>query len=262
MPSNTSRVTRDVAFTVTVTTLALAVLTLAGLALSGTVAAVPGDSTAAQPAEPTLHFVGGTVSDDGTTAVDVVLSSAPDGLAGYYLRVAVVDAEVARIEGASYPDRFAMTTDPAVTDDGRSVALEAADLNRSVQPGASNVTLATLSVAGIDPGEVRVTVEPVQFDADDGRGFEPATEPGVVTVTTAHATGTPVEDADGSTATAGVRPNAAPPGTDADPASADGPDDAPTDGGSSPDGGGVPTIVLAAVGAAFLVVGLLAGRRL
>lgn len=271
MPSDTSHVTRDIAVGVAVTGVVLAALTLVGLALTGVVGAASpttqsGDTANVGTAEPTLRLVDDRVPANETTEVRVALSSAPDGLAGYYLRVTVADPGVARIENASYPGRFAMTTAPEVVDGGRSVVLEAADLNRSVQPGAGNVTLATLSVAGVAPGEVRVTVEPVQFDADGGSGFEPAADPGVVTVIdddgAAAARSTVDDDAGGGSVSDGS--DAASPGTDGDSENRDGTNTASGSARPADDGGdsGLPAVALVAVAAAFLVAGLLAGRRL
>jgi hypothetical protein len=149
----------------------------AAVALLGTAGAVT-----AQSNQPTISVTGATTVADGTTTVDVVLTEAPDGLSGYYLSLAVGDGEVAQIESASYPDRFGLTTDPDVGPEGRTVTLEAADVEGAIESGATNVTLATIEVAGGTPGEARITVEPRQFDSDNGTQFQPSTQPGVVTV--------------------------------------------------------------------------------
>jgi hypothetical protein len=168
------------------------------LALLGAVAAA--GSATAQSEEPTVRVVGGEAAPDGTTTVGVVLTSAPNGLSGYYLDVTVTDPDVARIESAGYPERFGLTTAPETEDDGATVTLEAADIEGSIEPGASEVPLATVRVAGVSAGETRLAVEPRQFDADDGTAFRPATAPGTVTVGDA---GGPVSDGseagDGST---------------------------------------------------------------
>ncbi len=150
---------------------------LAAVALLGTAGAVT-----AQSNQPTISVTGATTAADGTTTVEVVLTEAPDGLSGYYLSLAVGNGEVAQIESASYPDRFGLITDPDVGPEGRTVTLEAADVEGAIEPGATNVTLATIEVAGGIPGEARITVEPRQFDSDNGTQFQPSTQPGVVTV--------------------------------------------------------------------------------
>ena len=154
---------------------------LAALALFGAVATA-GTATA-QSDRPTIVVTDGTTAVDGTTTVGIVLTSAPNGLSGYYLDLTVGDAESVRIESASYPDRFGLTSEPKISADGASVTLEAADLEDAVKPGATDVTLATVTVAGASPGSVTLSVEPRQFDADDGSAFSPATQSGTVTVT-------------------------------------------------------------------------------
>jgi hypothetical protein len=130
----------------------------------------------------------GSTAADGTTTVGVVLTSAPDGLAGYYLELTVENPEVASVRSASYPDRFGLTSEPDVGADGATLTLEAADVEDAIEPGATDVTLATVTVAGASPGEVELTIDPQQFDADDGSAVSPATRPGTVTVGSGGAT--------------------------------------------------------------------------
>ncbi len=136
----------------------------------------------AQTDQPTVNVNSATTTVDDTTTVDVILTGAPNGLSGYYLDVTVEDTDVARITAASYPDRFGLTTDPALDADGRTVTLEAADMEGTVAPGATNVTLATVEVASSAAGEIELTVEPRQFDTDDGDRLRPDTQGGVLTV--------------------------------------------------------------------------------
>lgn len=160
-------------------TAAVAVALIA-LALSGVVAA---GAATAQTGEPTVAVSDGTTAPDGTTTVAVVLTNVPDGLSGYYLELTAENPDLARIESASYPDRFGLTSEPVVGSDGATVALEAADIESAIEPGATDVTLATVTVAGAAPGDVELTVEPRQFDDDTGSAFTPATQSGTVTVT-------------------------------------------------------------------------------
>jgi hypothetical protein len=134
----------------------------------------------AQTDQPTVVVTNETTAADGPTTVDIVLTNAPDGLSGYYLDVTVDDPGVAKIESASYPDRFALTSDPEIGVDGTSATLEAADIDGTVQPGSMDVTLVTVTVSFLEPGETTLSVEPRQFDADGGNGFSPSTRSGVV----------------------------------------------------------------------------------
>jgi hypothetical protein len=139
------------------------------------------EMAAAQADRPAVVVTNGTTTADGTTTVDIVLTNAPDGLSGYYFDVTVDEPDVAQIESASYPDRFALTSDPEIGANGASATLEAADLDGAVQSGSVDVTLITVTVSVLKPGEATLSVEPRQFDADDGTVFSPSTRPGVVT---------------------------------------------------------------------------------
>jgi hypothetical protein len=241
-------------------TVALVPATLALVVVLGGVGA-PG-TAAAQSDRPTVEVVGGTVAGGDATTVRVVLTAAPDGLAGYYLRLSVADPEVARFANASYPDRFGMTTEPELGDDGRTVALEAADLDGSVEPGATDVTLATVAVSGVAPGEARVTVDPIQLDADGGSAIDATTRAAEITVTPdggsdadESAAGTDGDDASDDAAG----------GADAGNGDAAGADAGDPDGdraGSGAAGPGVASVLLVAGAGTLLAVGLLIGRRL
>ena len=175
-----TRETRSTSISILADTRRSVAVALAALALLGAVAAA-GTATA-QNSQPTIVVTDGTTTPDGTTTVGVVLTDAPDGLAGYYLELAVENPSVARIDAASYPDQYGLTSEPVIEDDGATVVLEAADVEGAVEPGATDVTLATVTVAGAAPGEVELTVTPQQFDADDGSAFTPATAAGTVAV--------------------------------------------------------------------------------
>ncbi|MYL15988.1 hypothetical protein GLW36_04900 [Halorubrum terrestre] len=160
----------------TVTHLAIA---LATLALLGAGAGLAG----AQSDAPAVSVSDAELSPSGTATVDVVLTSAPNGLAGYNIDLTVADPEVAHIESASYPDRFDLTTDPAIGDAGRTVTLEAADVGSTIDAGATDVTLATVEIAGDAPGEAELAVDLRQLDGNDGDRLTPAAQAGTLTVT-------------------------------------------------------------------------------
>lgn len=159
---------------------AVLVVALSAIALLWVVAAA-GTATA-QSDQPTVVISDGTTAPDSTTTVDIVLTSAPNGLAGYYLELTTESPEVAQIESASYPDRYGLTSEPEIISDGTAVTLEAADVDGVVGSGATDVMLATVTISGAAPGAVTLSVEPQQFDADDGSAFSPITQSGTVTV--------------------------------------------------------------------------------
>ncbi|WP_128905514.1 hypothetical protein [Halorubrum amylolyticum] len=159
----------------TSTTLVVALAALALLTAGAGLAAAQTDG-------PAVSVTDAELSASGTATVDVVLTTAPNGLAGYNIDLTVADPDVAHIESASYPDRFDLTTDPAIGDEGRTVTLEAADMGSTIDPGASDVTLATVEIAGDAPGEAELTVEPRQVDSNDGDRIQPTTQVGTLTV--------------------------------------------------------------------------------
>ena len=230
-----------------------AVLAVAAL-VAVTLAVVVGGTAAVAAQDGPAVRVPGTSVDPGETAtVRVVLTSAPEGLAGYELVLSLETDGVAAFAGAEYADAFGLTTDPAVGEDGRTVRLEAADVGGNVRPGASNVTLATVELRGVSAGETALEVRPVQFDADGGTPMNVGTDAGVVAVGEPVPTASPTHD----------------PGTTPD----DGAATAPADGSASSASGaagrtGTPTLTsttsgqgglpLAGLGVAALAVGLVA----
>lgn len=154
---------------------------LLGVVLLAVGASALTGAATAQSDSPTIRVQSATVEPGETATVDVVLTSAPDGLAGYAIDLSVGDSN-ALIEGASYPDAFGLTSDPTVSEDGSSIRLEAADLNDQVQPGATDVVLATVEVSSGMAGDITLSVQPLQFDADGGDSVNPASESGTLTV--------------------------------------------------------------------------------
>jgi hypothetical protein len=148
-------------------------LSVGGAALTGGVAA--------QTDSPTVRVTSATVEPGERATVDVVLTAAPDGLAGYAVDL-VVEGDGVAITGASYPDAFGLSSTPAVADDGSRVTLEAADIGERIEPGATDVVLATVELRGDTAGEATLVLEPRQFDADGGASMSPAADAGTVTV--------------------------------------------------------------------------------
>jgi len=230
-------------------------VTLAALALLGAVATA--GTVTAQSEQPTVRVVGDTVAADGTTTVGVVLTNAPNGLAGYYLDITVENPEVARIEGANYPDRFALTTAPSVGSEGATATLEAADMEGEIDPGATDVTLAAVEISGVAAGETTVTVTPSQFDDDDGKAFQPATAAGTVTVDGSGGDTAPAADDTASETAIDDDNGGSAPGSTTATQSDAGADDAAETGGSGPLS---PALVVVAI-TALVAVALVRRRR-
>ncbi|WP_207591076.1 alkaline phosphatase PhoX [Halomontanus rarus] len=128
----------------------------------------------------TLRVDSLAVSHDATGEVDLTLSRIPDGLAGGRVTVSVEHADVAEIVDASYHDALELTADPAVGDDGSSVAFRFADLDDEFEAGLEEGTLATLELEGTGTGTTDITIDVHAMDDDSGTPIEPQPRPGIV----------------------------------------------------------------------------------
>nr|WP_202798128.1 DUF3344 domain-containing protein [Methanocella conradii] len=119
---------------------------------------------------------------DGTRAIDIVALSLPLGLSGYALNVSLDNASVGEVVNVSYPAWAALNS--TTTLPGDNVRISGVDLNKLVEPGASNVTLATITLRGDAPGMTGVMIDGVHMDDDAGSAILGATNNGSFTVYT------------------------------------------------------------------------------
>jgi PKD repeat protein len=129
------------------------------------------------PTEPTVQvsLPDGPLAEDVQTTGELVLSSAPDGLAGFEVTVEVDDPDVATVEFGSYPGEFGrLVTGPDGGEDG-TATFEAVDTDDAITPGATDVTLARFVVTGSSPGETDLTVSVEAMDDDEGAAIDPET---------------------------------------------------------------------------------------
>jgi len=138
-----------------------------GFVISG----VEGATVSIQPA---------TLSPGNTGTIDILLDSASTGISGYQMTVQSDNAAVAVVTGATFPSWAALSE--AVPGDGGSYALRAIDLNSGVEAGATQVTLATLSVQAAGSGTAQITIQNLQIDDDAGNTLQAEAKSGTVTV--------------------------------------------------------------------------------
>ncbi|OPY36823.1 MAG: PKD domain protein [Methanoregulaceae archaeon PtaU1.Bin059] len=120
---------------------------------------------------------------NSTAQYQILLSSAPDGLAGYDLYVTLENPAVGEIIAVQYPDWAGLNnTIPSPPAD--SLRLSAVDLDKSVEAGAEDVLLATITVYADSTGNSTITVSNVHMDADGGSMIEPGLSLGEVVVYT------------------------------------------------------------------------------
>ena len=142
------------------------------------VAAAGASAPVAAADDPTVSVEDRALGPDGTATINVSLSHAPEGLAGYAIEVTVADDTAATVADAT-PASLARTTTSV---DGNTVTFIGADLDREVKAGSENVSLGSVTVAGEQNGTTAVTVTVTRIDTPDGERLAPRTDPGRVVV--------------------------------------------------------------------------------
>jgi len=105
-----------------------------------------------------------TIGATGT--YQVLLTSAPEGLAGFNLSVTLAEPAVGEIVSKTLPGWASMNRSSTLPAD--TVWIEAVDLGKSVQAGATNILLCEVTIRGDQPGISAIQVQPIQIDADGG----------------------------------------------------------------------------------------------
>ncbi len=130
----------------------------------------------------------------------IVLSEAPQGLAGYDVWVTLGTGSVADITAVTYPAWAQNIYSPTVPAD--SIRIRGYDGGQAVTAGATNVVLATITVRGSTTGSTSIELSGLQMDADGGDVMSPTLQAGTVIIGTYSA---PVADFQG-TPTSGLAP--------------------------------------------------------
>ena len=130
---------------------------------------------------PTVEVGDGSVDVEETTRVAMTLSRAPNGLAGFEIKVTVADGSVAEVTDASYPSSFGLTS-TSINDDNATITLKAADTGKGVQSNATDIRLASIEVTGTQGGSTELTVDVLRLDDDSGNAIRNETDPGTLSV--------------------------------------------------------------------------------
>jgi PKD repeat protein len=101
-------------------------------------------------------------------SVTLIIDQLPLGLAGYDLNFSVGDPNIGFITGVVYPSWAALSNTSALPAGSGSVRISAVDLNRQVEAGATNVTLASLILTGWNAGTTPLSFSNAHLDADGG----------------------------------------------------------------------------------------------
>jgi len=121
-----------------------------------------------------------TIQMGATTTVHLALDDALSGLAGYDLVVRFSNPIVAEISEVIYPS-WAVINNTTRKADG-SVRISGIDISRQVEPGTTDIPLATLKIRGISGGSSSILIESVYMDADGGALITPSLSTGTITV--------------------------------------------------------------------------------
>ena len=100
-------------------------------------------------------------------------------MAGYIIEVEAENPDVAGIEHVAFPDFGLARVLPSA---GPELRLAAADLLRTIEPGAENATLASLVVSGAQFGTTEIAIVVELMSDDDGEPATPSTLGATLTV--------------------------------------------------------------------------------
>jgi len=115
-----------------------------------------------------------------TVEYPIILDEAPNGLAGYSITAQLSDGSVGEITAVSFPSWAGVNQHGTLPAD--SVLVRAADLNKNIQPGATGVLFATLTLRADAAGTTPVTITINQIDDDNYNLANPAVRSGSFTV--------------------------------------------------------------------------------
>lgn len=162
----------------------LAVICVVAVALCSATAGVAasGAQTSTAASDSVVSAPDVTVGPDEAAVVEVTLAEAPAGLAGFEIAVTVGNTSVAAISNMTVADAFTSPKGAQVASDGSSAMVKAADLQQNVQANATDVTLATVTLEGVEEGSTTLDVRPDNFDDDEGGQMNLSVDAGTVTV--------------------------------------------------------------------------------
>jgi len=141
-----------------------------------TVTALPHGEQEVSLAPSSLPVANGTTSE-----YEILVSSLPDGLAGYDLWVTLDNSSIAEIVGVRYSGWGAMNNTTPLPP-GDSLRLSAVDVGRQVEPGSGSALLATITVRADRTGASSIRLSNVTMDADGGAIISPVVTSGEIFV--------------------------------------------------------------------------------
>lgn len=118
---------------------------------------------------PTMTTSAGQVAVGGMAPVQIILSNAPDGVAGYTFKLAVANGSLARISNIQVGNGFSVM-DPTQNSLTDSLAtFSAVDATDVVRSGDTNIVLATVNIEALAEGTTTLNLTVVALDDDSGQ---------------------------------------------------------------------------------------------
>ncbi|GAB7016643.1 NosD domain-containing protein [Methanogenium cariaci] len=129
----------------------------------------------------TFDPVSREISSGEDAVYTITLNHAPAGLSGYNMTVSLSDPLIGEISAVNLPSWSAMSDTGNVP--ASSVWIKGSDLSKKVQPGATDVLLASITVTGLSAGSADISLDVTRMDDDDGYPLIPDAGTAQLTVT-------------------------------------------------------------------------------
>ena len=115
-----------------------------------------------------------------TAEINLTLDKAQNGLSGYNITVSLSNTTVAEITSVSFPDWATLHSNSTLPAD--SLWIKATDLYDKIKSGATNITLATITLRGDERGKSDILVTVTKMDDDNENPIDPNTVSGKIEV--------------------------------------------------------------------------------
>jgi PKD repeat protein len=116
-----------------------------------------------------------------TGSSTLIIDSLPNGIAGFKVNVTLQTSGVARLQSVTFPAEFSALKNNS-TLPAEEVRVVAVDLAKSVEPGATNVTLCTFIVEGLSIGSTGAYLSVGELTDDEGNPISATLKNGVIMV--------------------------------------------------------------------------------
>lgn len=152
-------------------------MTLGVFSVSSSSVGAAGLQRSATVVSPILTIGSADILIGNTGSIPITLNDAPTGIGGYAIEITLDAPAVAEITDVVFPG-FGLTDITWVS--SSHVLLLAADVSGLISPGDTDITLATMTISGLDVGSSSVTASMVSLDDDDGIAITPTVQNGTV----------------------------------------------------------------------------------